>query len=213
MTIKRVMILVLILGLGLAAWYITRPPDALRYEAEVISPELALPDLGFRQVAADYAFDLPADAQPHPSYQREAWQLDLGDCYEGAAASLRFERLGLLPPALASGRQSGWALQQVMLATLRLPDREERRYSRANLGLAGAEAGRVWVENWALSWDEAAENYRLELGDSLSATFRARDPSSSTREGYHQITWALEGETAGSPCSATLTQAFGERLP
>jgi len=200
-----------IIVLGVIGWQVTRPPQNPTYEAEIIAPDTEIPSIGFTAIEADYAWDFPADYKPHPTYQREQWQLDLSACYD-VPASVTFERISLISDALAPERASEWALHSVIIATLDLPAEQASRYARANVGLAGAAAGTIWLENWSLTWE--AERYTLTLDGTAAGTFtRTGEPQTTTASTYYQIEQALAGTWQDRACDVVLMQRFGQQLP
>lgn len=198
--IRLAIVLVVLVGLGFLGWQLTRPPEEVDFEAQIIDAgELELPNFGFETVSADYDFSIPEDV--HPQFQRERWTFTLTDCEIDSAM---FERTTLLPNAPT--RASDWALQGVLLAQVAQDDAILNRFSRTAQGLAGAEAGRVWVEAWELRWD--ASGFTLDLRDTFSGDFTFDDPVTDIQDGHYSLRYDLAGA-----CEGTLVHQFGESLP
>ena len=142
------------------------------------------PAAAFRKVTGPRPLAFPADHGPHPEYRSEWWYFtgNLEDSLgREFGYQLTFFRSGLRPPARDSaaegaaedagagariagettgGRTSPWAAGDAYMAHFALTDADaggfeaHERFSRAALGLAGAEAGsgmpfRVWLEDWS----------------------------------------------------------------
>ncbi len=106
------------------------------------------------------AFNFPLDHGPHNTYQTEWWYLTGNlQSHDGHqfGYQLTFFRVALSPEVPA--RSSAWASNQFYMAHLALSDIKNdkhyasERFSRAALGLSGAEASpfRVWLEDWEIS--------------------------------------------------------------
>lgn len=211
---RLLLFIVLAIVLGITGWQVTRPPENPTFDAEIIAPDAEIPAFGFAAVEPDYDWSFPGDHQPHPDYQRERWQLDVTACYPAAIeATVTFERLSLVATAFAPERQSAWAVNSVILAALDLPDQQANRYARANVGLAGASEGVVFLETWTLTWVEA-DQYTLALDGQLVGNFSVTgEPQTAIETTYYQIEQALTGTWQDQPCEATLTHTFGAQLP
>ena len=134
------------------------PPQAALPVGEVLS---AADTAGFARATLPRAFDFPADHGPHPEFRSEWWYLT-GHLQAGARRfgyQLTIFRQALAPATLAPPRPSAWASRQVYMGHLAVTDVEGHRFSaferlaREGLGLGGAGADRVWVEDWQLSPD------------------------------------------------------------
>ncbi len=138
-------------GVGLV-WSALQEPGTQRFEADVIGEvEFELPALGFARVEGDYDWQFPRDFGPHPDFQREQWQLQtIGDCE--TAFDIRFDRFSILADSIRLTRDSAWAFRAAYTVDLTVNDLYEQRVSRASLGLAGADANHVWLDDWRLNW-------------------------------------------------------------
>ncbi|MDQ3263860.1 MAG: carotenoid 1,2-hydratase [Myxococcota bacterium] len=115
---------------------------------------------GFDRAIGSRTFDFPRDHGPHPGYRTEWWYFTGNlEAADGRAFGyqLTFFRSALAPePAADAGRASRWGTRQVFMAHFALTDVAgnrffaTERFSRAALGLAGAQATpfRVWLEGW-----------------------------------------------------------------
>ena len=114
---------------------------------------------GYARALEPRVFSFPQDHGPHPAYRTEWWY------YTGNLETqsgrhfgfqLTFFRSALAPRVAA--RHSAWGAGQVYMAHFVLTDVENsrlyafERFSRAALGLAGAQAEpfRVWLEDWSV---------------------------------------------------------------
>ncbi|GFO69569.1 carotenoid 1,2-hydratase [Geomonas limicola] len=117
-----------------------------------------VPQAGFARAVVPRPFRFPADHGPHPEYKTEWWY------FTGTLADktgrrfgyqLTFFRMALAPQE--PPRTSRWATNQAFMAHFALTDVAGRhfysaeRFSRAALGLAGAEAVpfQVSLEDWS----------------------------------------------------------------
>ena len=138
---------------------------------------------GFARAERPRPFDFPRDHGPHDAFRTEWWyftgHLRTRDPDAGAAREfgyqLTFFRLGVVPPATAPG-PSRWAARHVYMAHFAVTDLAAKRFrayerlGRGALGIAGASAGRVWIDAWSLSgppWPlrlrAAAPEYGIDL--------------------------------------------------
>jgi len=113
---------------------------------------------GYARAFAPRPFVFPADHGPHPEFRTEWWYFtgNLNDS-EGRAFGyeLTFFRIGLSPKPVPAG--SHWRTNQMFMGHFALTDvagkrfHAHERFSRAALGLAGAEADtlHVWLEDWS----------------------------------------------------------------
>jgi predicted secreted hydrolase len=143
----------LLLLLMLAACRARAPaPEPVLQVGQVLSGDEA----GFARAMGPRAFSFPADHGPHPQFRSEWWYLT-GQLH---AAERRFGyQLTIFRQALApevAARESAWATRQVFMGHLAITDERGRRFlaferlAREGLGLGGADAGRVWVEDWSM---------------------------------------------------------------
>ena len=139
---------------------------------------------GFAQALTVRPLEFPRDHGPHPQFRQEWWYLT-GNLDSAGGARFGFEltffRFALAPPAAAPEPQaaSAWRAREIYMAHFAITDlargqfRFAQKFSRAALGLAGAENPPldVWIDDWSLA--EVApgklrisaqqEGYSLEL--------------------------------------------------
>ncbi|VAW86770.1 AttH component of AttEFGH ABC transport system [hydrothermal vent metagenome] len=117
-------------------------------------------DQPFDKVTQIKSFNFPLDHGPHNTYQTEWWYLTGNlQALNGHqfGYQLTFFRAALSPEE--TSRSSAWASNQIYMGHLALSDIKNdkhyvsERFSRAALGLSGAEASpfRVWLEDWEIS--------------------------------------------------------------
>lgn len=133
------------------------------------------------EAAAGYArafeprpFRFPEDHGPHPEFRTEWWY------FTGNLAGTDDRRFGyqltLFRVALAPEmpqRDSSWASRQIFMAHFALTDagggrfHHFERFSRAALGLAGAQAApfRVWLEGWSVEGTDDFLPLRLQAAE------------------------------------------------
>lgn len=133
----------------------------------VTPASIALDDTSgsFDLAAPGYHYQFPQDHGAHERFRTEWWY------YTGHLTSSTGRRFGFqltffrrgVPPEEVRTLPSQWSIQQLYLAHIALTDLENGRFlyadklSRAGLGKAGAETGRlhVWIDRWSLSLDDA----------------------------------------------------------
>ncbi|MBF0190370.1 MAG: carotenoid 1,2-hydratase [Magnetococcales bacterium] len=130
-------------------------PPAMEIHAALGAPT----DPGFRQATTPRVFEFPADHGPHPEFRQEWWyvtgNLTSEDGQDRFGYQLTLFRVGL--DSNPAKRESAWGASQLYLGHLAVSDVTGRRFhhfqkvSRGALGLAGADAGRVWLEGWSLA--------------------------------------------------------------
>jgi len=120
---------------------------------------LFLPPSAFRPALAGYTYRFPYDHGSHDEFRTEWWY------YTGHLSTaqgrrfgyqLTFFRRGVEQPS-AQSNPSRWAMRHLYLAHLVLSDQDRSRFryaekvSRAGIGKAGAETGRlhVWIDRWS----------------------------------------------------------------
>ncbi len=119
----------------------------------------------FDLAAPGYRYQFPEDHGAHERFRTEWWY------YTGHLTSSAGRRFGFqltffrrgIPPEEVRTLPSQWSIRQLYLAHIALTDLENGRFlyadtlSRAGLGKAGAETGRlhVWIDRWSLSLDDA----------------------------------------------------------
>lgn len=187
--------LLLFIGCGQAAEKQTREP------AMDITSLLGDGDTqGYARAESIRQFIFPQDHGPHPEFRTEWWYYTgnlTDDSGERYGFQLTFFRIALSPPQ-ATERESAWTTNQVYMAHFAITDTRGKtfqgfeRFSRAALGLAGAEADpfRVWLEGW-----EAAAINGLSYPPSLAQT---QTPSIST-QGEFRGEPPLTGASGASP--------------
>ena len=143
-----------IAGLVCAVWLVSTGPVR-----EISATE-------FHQALPGYHFRFPHDHGTHNDFQTEWWY------YTGHLRAedgrtfgfqLTFFRRAAAPEAVARN-PSRWAIRHLYFAHFALTDEKGRRFhftekiSRAGIGKAGAEAGRlgVWIDEWRVQADGAA---------------------------------------------------------
>ncbi|MFQ5990974.1 MAG: lipocalin-like domain-containing protein, partial [Nitrospiraceae bacterium] len=119
----------------------------------------ASPTSSFRQAEAGYSYIFPRDHGAHEEYQTEWWYYT-GHLSTAAGRQFGYQ-LTFFRRALASEaartNPSRWAIRQLYLAHFALSDLDRARFrfaekiSRAGIGKAGADAGRlrVWIDRWS----------------------------------------------------------------
>jgi len=195
----RIVLAAVILILTLAAIRYLRGPSG----GAAASPEtgLSLSSLlgesgGFAKVESPRPFRFPEDHGPHPGFRSEWWYFT-GNLEDSAGREfgyqLTFFRSGLRPPGEDEKRSSPWAAGDAYMAHFALSEisagrfHAHERFSRAAMGLAGAEAGagrnfRVWLEDWSgesSSRDDGFFPLRLKAGQggiSLDLTLESSKP-------------------------------------
>ena len=145
--------------LALPAMLSAVPPDRVR-------------PAGFRQAEPGYQYRFPRDHGAHDDYRTEWWY------YTGHLTAENGRRFGYqvtffrrgIEPERVGANSSQWAIRQLYLAHVALSDLDQQRFryaekaSRAGLGKAGAEAGRlrVWIDRWSAEASASPrEHHRL----------------------------------------------------
>lgn len=167
--IVGILLLVAVL-VGVGQWYLAgQASDYMAAEprlslSQALGGELA----GFARADRPRVFRFPDDHGPHPAYRTEWWYYT-GNLESAAGRhfgfQLTFFRTALRAPTDRIGRTSAWGTQDVYMAHFALSDVAAQRFhafqrlSRAALGLAGASAApfRVWLEDWSVTGETAAE--------------------------------------------------------
>lgn len=217
-----IVMILLVLGIGVVlVWRSVGADDDALVAAQVVDVDaLALPVVGFQAVDGKYDWRFPADFGPHPDFQREQWQLITNDnC--AVALNIQFERVSLLPDALMPDRESAWAAQSTVIgqATIRHNGDvvvDHTLTSRVAIGLAGATAEQVWVEDWVLNFADNTLVIRNRDGVLTGdLTFDdPRDPMMDESWYSYQRPAELRGqlsadETTTFICAVTLLHRFG----
>jgi len=132
-------------------------------------------DSNFSRALEPREFSFPEDHGPHPGFRNEWWYLT-GNLNDDADRRFGFEltifRFALAPTVPSS--TSAWRTNQVYMAHLAVTDAESnrfyvaQRYSRAAVGLAGAQDApfRVWIDNWEIAAQPDTTDWRLHAGES-----------------------------------------------
>jgi predicted secreted hydrolase len=129
----------------------------------------------FEPAAEGYHYEFPRDHGSHESFQTEWWY------YTGHLSAtdgrsfgyqLTFFRRGV-PPDQVKTLPSKWSITQLYLAHFAVTDLSKRQFryaeriSRAGLGKAGAEAGRLhaWIDRWEAEMPQQSHRHRLRAAD------------------------------------------------
>jgi predicted secreted hydrolase len=146
--------------LSLTLWSLQpadRPVDAPISVSAVLSDEQAQ---GYQRAYQARPFTFPADHGPHPGFRTEWWYLT-GNLTDSQGRHFGYQltifRIALSPKPPVS--DSAWRTNQLYLGHFAVTDVASgrhlafERFSRAALGLAGAQASpfRVWLEDWSLA--------------------------------------------------------------
>jgi predicted secreted hydrolase len=113
----------------------------------------------FRSASVDYPYSFPRDHGTHDEFRTEWWY------YIGHLSTVTGRRFGYeltffrrsMNQELTRSNSSRWTIRHLYLAHLALSDHDGSRFryqekvSRAGVGKAGAEAGRlhVWIDRWS----------------------------------------------------------------
>ncbi len=133
-------------------------------------------DRGFAKVLQARNFSFPQDHGPHPQYRNEWWYLT-GNLDDAGGRRFGFEltffRFALTPSM--PDADSNWRSMHVYIAHLAISDVDDekfyvaQRFSRAALGLAGAQSEpfRVWIDDWEIAAESGADAnvWRLLAGE------------------------------------------------
>jgi predicted secreted hydrolase len=129
----------------------------------------------FRSAEPDYRYRFPHDHGTHDDFRTEWWY------YTGHLTTANGRRFGYqvtffrrgIEPERVGTNSSRWAIRQLYLAHVALSDLDSKRFryaekvSRAGLGKAGADAGRlhVWIDRWSVEASASPhEHYRVLAG-------------------------------------------------
>lgn len=153
-------LIILIMLVGLFGCEREAPDYHSTSEVSVSARMGSQPDPGFKRVLAPREFHFPEDHGPHPDYATEWWY------FTGNVENQEGEELGyqitLFRVGLKAGlpsKDSEWRSHQVFMGHLAVSDLSERkhhseeRFSRMNLGLAGARSTplKVWLGEWSIN--------------------------------------------------------------
>ncbi len=216
-----VILLAGIVGGGLLVGLALDDPELATTESNVISSDLEVPAIGFAQVADEYEWQFPQDYGPHPVFQREQWEIQSDEGCEIPFAVL-FDRASFVADTFAPERESAWAMNGILQATLTIDDNPNgrninvTRSSRVAVGLAGADENRVWVEDWAWNW---TDGMLLVVGDDARLELSLTNENEATpidETGWNAYTVMGEGsgkielgeQSSDISCSITITHRF-----
>jgi len=127
----------------------------------------------FRQAVSGYRFQFPDDHGSHDTFRTEWWY------YTGHLTAedgrkygyeLTFFRQGIDDPSV-NNNPSRWAIRHLYLAHAALSEHARHRFryaekvSRAGIGKAGSETGRlhVWIDRWSTEAALASDRYQHHL--------------------------------------------------
>lgn len=155
---------------------------------------------GYLRASAPRAFSFPADHGPHAGFRNEWWYFTGNvDTAEGRrfGYQLTFFNSALRPPD-SPGLSSAWDSPRVWMAHFAITDAQGRthdaveRFTRENPGLAGANDGRVWLEDWELRFGDDSRLWQLRAFDAASgmgidfALRQLKPPMLQGRDGLSQ---------------------------
>lgn len=207
--VPLVVIALLLVGLGGAAYAVSRPPEEAGVRAEVrVAEALGGNAAGFARATEPRDFAFPADHGPHPEYRTEWWYYTgnlEGKDGRHFGFQLTFFRTALARQA--TERESSWGTNQVYMAHFALTDVAGRqfhafeRFSREAQGLAGAQAEpfRVWLEDWSASAEPAG-------GPASVTRLRAREDTVA-------IDLLLGGDANGKPLALQGDRGLSQKGP
>lgn len=140
--------------------YSDSAPQACQATASSVPAALSSEEVqGYQRAYASRPLVFPADHGPHPDFRTEWWYVTgnlMDDRGHTFGYQLTLFRLALSPhPVVAD---SAWRTNQIYMGHFAITDVASgrhynfERFSRAALGLAGAQAApfRVWLEDWSL---------------------------------------------------------------
>jgi predicted secreted hydrolase len=197
---KRILILVGMLGLGVIGFIAVRPKvDSEPSQSQIIAGNAGSID-GYARVEGPRPLIFPQDAGPHNEYQTEWWYYTGNlETAEGRhfGYQLTFFRRALLPEDQQVVRESDLATTQIYFAHFALTDvsggefHAFERFSRGAGGLAGAEASpyRVWLEDWQIT----------QADDGVYSLHAAQDGLSVSIDFVDQKGPVLQGDGGYSP--------------
>ena len=144
-------------------------------------------DTAFRLAEEGYRYEFPRDHGSHDSFRTEWWY------YTGHLETAEGRRFGFeltffrraIAPEQVETRPSRWSVDQLYLAHLAVTDVTGQRFhfrdriSRAGLGKAGADAGRlhVWLDHWRAESSGQSEQHRLDAKADGVAPSLTLDPA------------------------------------
>jgi predicted secreted hydrolase len=173
---------VVLVGLAAGATYVTRdaslPSDAaptLKVAEALGGPEGGT--TGYVRAVEPRAFHFPEDHGPHPDFRTEWWYWT-GNLSTADGRDFGYQ-FTLFRSALApedTERTSAWGTRQLYMGHLALSDlgggrfHAFERFSRAALGLAGAQAEpfKVWLEDWSAQATDTGAMRLTAQGEGVS---------------------------------------------
>lgn len=154
----------LLLGLSLCN---IQPDDELASNVIPVSSALSVDDMqGYARAYEPRPFVFPEDHGPHPDFRTEWWYAT-GNLTAADGRRFGYQltlfRIALTPEIEDS--ESDWRSRQIYMGHFAVTDVAEgrhhafERFSRAGVGLAGAQAKpwRVWLEDWSFTGPEQDE--------------------------------------------------------
>lgn len=197
---------------------------------------------GFADPPREWDYRFPKDHGGHPEQFGEYW-LYTGLLEDATNTPLGFKlaiyRLALTPEPVVS--ESAWSTREIFWAQLVLDagphgkPQEEERFSRGAAGLSGAQDGRIWVDDWSVTYRPDCACFSLTAATdavSLDLTLFPETPEpipfkgvpglETAEPGAHGYWWPrqrIQGQVhdaAGSrqvTGAAMLEHAWGRRLP
>jgi len=123
-----------------------------------LSELLASPQTTFTRADKPRQFRFPEDHGPHPDFATEWWYFT-GNLKTPQDRRFGYELTFFRRALQREEGKSKWTPRNAWLAHLALTDAQanrflfEERFSRDNLGLAGATPTRVWLEDWEVNGD------------------------------------------------------------
>lgn len=219
--IATVLVVVLLAGAVLVYQTLSDNDDSEDFSAALISADsVNLPTIGFATVDGPYEWRFPDDYNPHADFQREQWLLE-SDSTCNVTLSVAFERVSLLSEGFFERGDSNWRVSQTMTALAQVTANgdtviDDQRVQRVAIDLAGADAERVWVEDWSLDFAGAAlalQSYDAAVVAQLS--LEAGQPQNTqvswysyTRRGRMMGTVRADRDVEFA-CDVILTHRFG----
>lgn len=179
--------------LGLRAGALAIALVTVQAAAEPASP----PQSGFRSAESGYTFQFPRDHGSHDDFRTEWWY------YTGHLTAANGRRFGYQLTFFRRGvdgesvrsNPSRWAIRHVYLAHLALSDLDRGRFryaekiSRAGVGKAGADAGRlrVWIDRWSTETTPAGPHHLKAAGGDFSIDLGAAPEKPAVAHGDRGI--------------------------
>jgi predicted secreted hydrolase len=158
---RRSILALLFIGmLALAAYLLLPTSEPPSTATSVASAMGGGSQVGYRRAYEPRPFVFPADHGPHPDYRVEWWYVtgNLADARNRHFGyQLTLFRIALSPERPA--QDSNWRTNQIYMGHFAVTDVADEqhysfeRFSRAAVGLAGAQTGplKVWLEDWSLT--------------------------------------------------------------